>query len=268
MGFQVGRSNNNSLIQGFNTAANIKLANEELEEKKTQFDTTSALEQARLKLLQDEFTWNKNPDNPLNASRILANQQTQTDIDDVKKQKILDNVLQSGTGLLEDKNLFSGFEDKIAAKDLFIKNDSGDYVVNPSYSANLFGFGDSSGVEHRKSIQNQLYETYADDIASGTIDKGDIDEVINKNWVGGENDIWGGRYQSGTEAFNKYLSEAYSDDIQNKDIDVDKFNKMIGTNPELFNTLAPGLMLAGQSADKLGYGLGGNTIPFNLTGQG
>ena len=267
MGFQVGRANNNFITQAFNTGANLKLANEQLEEEKRQFDDNLLLKRDVHNLNQDIHNWDIDPDNPLNAHRILANQITQTSIDDAKKTKILDNVLQSGTGLLDDKNLFNyGGDSGISAADLFIQGDDGDYIVNPAYDATANALGNTTGKDYRVDIQNQLYDLYKDDIDAGTIDKGDIDEIIQSNWIGGDGkNIYGERYQAGGEAFNKYLSEAYSDDIQKDGIDVDAFNKMIGTNKEIFNTLSPGLMLAGQTADKLGYGLGGNTIPLNLT---
>ena len=200
-----------------------------------------------------------NIDNIKTTSKI-----NQYNLDQSKLAKELELIKGQATSrLTQDFNL----PDTVTAENLFTVDNEGNYQLNPDFTTENLGVQQDIN-KMRTDLINDLTAEYPD------LDQREINKLINDNWES----IYGENMNAFYDNTNKFLTQAWQDEYKNADTNKDgeisaeeskalndKLAKFIGTNPEIRNLLAPGMLAGGMDPNMMMYNIGGQNV--NIAGD-
>ena len=112
--------------------------------------------------------------------------------------------------------------------------------------------------EIRAKVTDELVASASE--AYPNLDEADIRRAVNQNWE----TIYGEQMNSFYNDFNRYLGQAFQDELKSGNVTGDQVSEFLGQNPQLHNILAPGLIASGQDPNMLQYGVGGHNINLGI----
>ena len=167
---------------------------------------------------------------------------------------ILDVIYDAQTNL---NSKFDPFKSGISAKDLIQQDESGALSFNKDLDVNTFGSSMSMN-EIRAKVTDELVGEAASTYPN--LDESDIRRAINQNWE----TIYGEQMNSFYNDFNRYIGQAFQDELGTGNVTGEQVSEFLGQNPQLHNILAPGLIASGQDPNTLQYGVGGYNINLGI----